>query len=49
MLNFFSGNEKVDYITIDKGVYLHKQIERRDGVIFMRMKKRILPPNEARP
>lgn len=46
ILRLFSDNEKVDYITIDDNVYTHKQIERRNGITFMRMKKRFLNPNE---
>ena len=46
MFEFFSDNGKLDYITIDNGVYLHKQIETRNGILFMRMKKRILPSDE---
>ncbi len=43
MFESFSDNEKLDYITIDGRTYTHKQIETRNGIIFMRMKKRILP------
>lgn len=39
-------NEKLDYIrdyiTIDRNACMHKQVERRNGILFMRMKKRIL-------
>jgi hypothetical protein len=42
ILQLFSDNEKVDYVTIDGNIYTHKQIERRDGLVFMRMKKRFL-------
>jgi len=37
-----SDNEKVDYITINGDIYTHKQIERRNGITFMRMKKRFM-------
>ncbi len=37
-----SDNETVEYINIDGNIYTHKQIENRNGIIFMRMKKRIL-------
>jgi len=42
ILQTFSDNDKVDYITIDGNIYTHKQIETRNGLVFMRMKKRIL-------
>ena len=42
----FLENDKVDFITIEGNVYTHKQIEIRNGITFMRMKKRILPVNE---
>ncbi|HLC60239.1 MAG TPA: hypothetical protein VJJ52_02310 [Candidatus Nanoarchaeia archaeon] len=35
-------SEKMDYITVDGSAYTHKQIEIRNGITFMRMKKRIL-------
>ena len=41
LLNF-SDDKKLDYINVDGSVYTHKQIEFRNGVIFMRMKKRVL-------
>ena len=31
---------KVDLIKKSKDFYIHKQIERRDGLLFMRLKKR---------
>ncbi|MBI2542436.1 hypothetical protein HYV80_07050 [Candidatus Woesearchaeota archaeon] len=42
ILRLFSDNDKRDYITVDGSVYTHRQIETRNGIIFMRMKKRIL-------
>jgi len=42
ILQFSSDNEKRDYITISSDVYTHKQIEMRNGILFMRMKKRLL-------
>ena len=45
ILEFSSENEKLDYITIDENTYTHKQIEMRNGIVFMRMKKRLLAPN----
>ncbi len=33
---------KHDFIAIKDKVYLHKQIELRDGLVFMRMKKRAI-------
>ena len=42
ILKLNSDNEKLDYITIEGNVYTHKQIERRNGITFMRMKKRLL-------
>ncbi|MBI3035617.1 hypothetical protein HYY71_04805 [Candidatus Woesearchaeota archaeon] len=38
----FSDNEKTDYVTLEGNIYTHKQIENRNGIIFMRMKKRFL-------
>lgn len=38
----FSDDEKVDYITIDGNVFIHKQIEIRNGITFMRLKKRLI-------
>ena len=46
ILQLFSDNEKRDYITLEGNVYTHKQIETKNGIVFMRMKKRILPLNE---
>ena len=42
ILQLFSDDEKIDYITIDGNIYTHKQIEKRNGITFMRMKKRFL-------
>jgi len=42
ILQLFSGNDKLDFITINGNIYTHKQIEKRNGLVFMRMKKRIL-------
>ncbi|MBI2558908.1 hypothetical protein HYW20_06310 [Candidatus Woesearchaeota archaeon] len=42
ILHLFSDNGKVDYITIEGDVFTHKQIENRDGIVFMRMKKRFI-------
>ena len=41
---FSDNNEKLDFITIDGNIYTHKQIEARNGILFMRMKKRFLKP-----
>ena len=41
LLNF-SDNDKLDYITVDGNIYTHKQIEIRNGIVFMRMKKRLI-------
>ena len=38
----FNNSEKQDIISFDGFVYTHKQIETRNGAVFMRMKKRIL-------
>ena len=46
ILQLFSDNEKLDYITIEGDIYTHKQIEKKDGLIFMRMKKRFLKIND---
>ncbi|MBI2650052.1 hypothetical protein HYX04_01930 [Candidatus Woesearchaeota archaeon] len=46
ILPVFSDNEKQDFITIDGNIYTHKQIENRNGIVFMRMKKRVLKIND---
>jgi len=43
ILSFFSDDGKQDFITVDGNIYTHKQIETRNGIVFMRMKKRLLP------
>ncbi len=43
ILQLFSDDEKIDFIDIDGNTYTHKQIERKNGLVFMRMKKRLLP------
>ena len=45
LLNF-SNDEKLDFISIDGNIFTHKQIEKRNGITFMRMKKRLLKINE---
>lgn len=45
ILSNFSGKDMRDYITIDGNIYTHKQIENRNGLVFMRMKKRIIEMN----
>ena len=35
-------SDKQDFITVDGNIFTHKQIEIRNGIRFMRMKKRIL-------
>ena len=45
ILKTFSDDEKLDYITIDGNIFVHKQIEKRNGITFMRLKKRILKPS----
>ena len=42
----FSDDDKLDYITIEGRVYTHKQIEIRNGITYMRMKKRILKSSD---
>ena len=37
----FSDNDKKDYIIVEGNMYTHKQIEIRNGIVFMRMKKRV--------
>ncbi len=41
ILQIFSDDGKLDFITIEGHTYTHKQIERRNGLTFMRMKKRL--------
>ena len=41
-LQISGDSRKVDYITIDGNIVMHKQIETRNGITFMRMKKRII-------
>lgn len=47
ILQFFSEDEKLDYITIEGDIYTHKQIEKKDGLVFMRMKKRIVKNHQS--
>ena len=42
----YSNDEKLDFITVEGNIYTHKQIERRNGITFMRMKKRFLSLDE---
>ncbi len=44
-MQLYSDNEKQDFITVEGNIYTHKQIEKRDGLIFMRMKKRFVNLN----
>lgn len=37
-----SDNETVEYINLEGNIYTHKQIENRNGILYMRMKKRVL-------
>ena len=41
--NLSSNSEKVDIITYEDKFYIHRQIERRENRVFMRIKKRLLP------
>ena len=41
-LEFSYKNEKLDYITVEGNTYTHKQVEFKDGLVFMRMKKRLM-------
>ena len=34
-MQLFSDNGKLDYITVESEMYTHKQIERRNGIIFI--------------
>lgn len=36
-------SEKIDIITYEDKFYIHRQIERRGNIVFMRIKKRLLP------
>ena len=38
----FSDSEKQDFITIENNIFLHKQIETKGNIVYMRMKKRVL-------
>ena len=42
ILKTFSDDEKVDYITVEGNILIHKQIEKRNGITFMRLKKRLI-------
>ncbi len=37
------SSEIVDFIRVEGNVYTHKQIERRNGRLYMRLKRRLLP------
>ena len=43
--NLSANSEKIDIITYGDKFYIHRQIERRDNIVFMRIKKRLLPPH----
>ena len=45
-MQLFSDDDKLDFITVEGNVYTHKQIEKKNGLVFMRLKKRILKVNE---
>ena len=45
-MKFSSNTEKKDFITFDEGIFTHKQIEVRNGIVFMRMKKRVIRVDE---
>ena len=36
------GDKIENYLTVEKDFLMHKQIELRNGILYMRMKKRIL-------
>ena len=40
--NFNSGSEKIDIITYINNYYVHKQLEIRNNLLFMRIKKRLV-------
>lgn len=42
-----SNSKKLDIITIKNKYYIHKQVEVRDGLLFVRLKKRSLTPIHA--
>ena len=37
-----TDSEKIDIITYDDKFYIHRQIEKRNNIVFMRIKKRLL-------
>ncbi len=39
--NFGRDDNTLEYISVDNNVLTHKQIEFRQGLVFMRMKKRL--------
>lgn len=40
--NLSTDSEKIDIITYGDKFYIHRQIEKRDNMVFMRIKKRLL-------
>ena len=40
--NFNSDSEKIDIITYMNDYYIHKQLEIKNNLLFMRIKKRLL-------
>ncbi len=36
-----SDSNIFDYVSIENNIFLHKQIESRQGIVYMRMKKRV--------
>lgn len=40
--NLRTNSEKIDIITYGDKFYIHRQIEKRNNIVFMRIKKRLL-------
>ena len=38
----FENSKKIDIIRVSNNFFTHKQIENRNGLLFMRMKKRAI-------
>ena len=44
-MNAIAGNMVIDVIRYEKDYYIHKQVEKRNGLIFVRLKKKSIIDN----
>jgi hypothetical protein len=43
IINIDNPNSKIELIRLGDNFYTHKQVELKNGMLFIRMKKRLLP------